>query len=403
MTDQIHLEVIQETIDGKSRRITRLREDDRAASVEVFHQFDRLIPWSDESLLDGHVLAVLLHAASRGKPFRVHGPLSHSMMRNLEELQLAWSCCKPERYKRIEIIPDRIVDARRVVANESAIAAFSGGVDATFTAIHNAKILPETLRYPMSDVLMVHGFDVRIQNTPAFEQLVTRVRPLLDELQLHLRLIQTNSRELRQEWEDSFGLQLGGCLHMLSDDFQLGLVNSGEPYGMIEFPWGSTPSTDHLMSGDRMSIVHYGAGFSRTEKVDEIASMPTACKTLKVCWTGADQSTNCGHCEKCIRTRLNFLAAGVPSPACFPGDLEISGIKTIPVYNKLQMVELQSILDYATAHGVKGDWVPVLQRRIAKGLTVQRSGLPKKVLLSMLDAVGLKEPLKRLRALGKRR
>ena len=100
------------------------------------------------------------------------------------KLLLAWSRWKPTIYTTIDIIPERIVDARRGPGNANAIAAFSGGVDATFTALRHAKVLPEATRYPLSSILMVHGFDVNVENHDAFNALVRRVDPIISEVQL---------------------------------------------------------------------------------------------------------------------------------------------------------------------------------------------------------------------------
>jgi hypothetical protein len=161
---------------------------------------------------------------------------------------------------------------------------------------------------------------------------------------------------------------MAACLHMLSDRFNYGLVGSSEPYDALIIPWCSSPITDYLMSGDRLSIVHDGAAFSRTEKVGFLANHPTACRTLKVCWAGKDQGTNCGVCEKCTRTRLNFLAVGVASPACFQEPLDMARITSIPLQNTTQLSELQTILRYARHKGIVADWVTLLQKRIAAGI-----------------------------------
>ena len=67
---------------------------------------------------------------------------------------------------------------------------------------------------------------------------------------------------------------------MLADEFQYGLIGSSEPYDALVIPWGSSPITDYLLSGDRLSIVHDGAGFSRTDKVAEVRHNQVACQTL---------------------------------------------------------------------------------------------------------------------------
>jgi hypothetical protein len=67
-----------------------------------------------------------------------------------------------------------------------------------------------------------------------------------------------------------------------------------------------------------MEVRHDGAGRSRTEKVAYLATWEQGMPLLRVCWEGRVPDGNCGRCEKCVRTRLNFHIAGVESPACLP-------------------------------------------------------------------------------------
>jgi len=265
-------------------------------------------------------------------------------------------------------------------------------VDGTFTALRHTRLLPEPIRYPLTDVLMVHGFDVSVNNYDHFNQLYNRVLPILNELGLAICVVRTNSKEeLHLDWNDAFGLQLAGCLHMMSDEFQYCLIGSGEPYDLLVFPWGSTPATDYLMSGDQMTAIHDGAALSRTAKVSEILAFPTACTTLKVCWMGEHQGENCGVCEKCVRTRLNFLAAGMPSPPCFDTELDVRLITKLAILNTTQLAELQSIVDYAERRGIRAEWLTLLKIRLAKGITNCEPHLIKEWIITLLDWLGLKE------------
>lgn len=405
MSSVIHLRVSNSVKNGKSRRITQLSKDDGSKPIEIFYEFDRIIPFTDSSTLDGHVLAVLLYLAGQRLPVRVHGSLSATCLRNMREIQLAWKRWRPKLYGCVEIIPDNVVKVPSPIVQNHAIAAFSGGVDATFTALSHTKLLPELVRYPLQSVLMVKGFDVDLDNNHDFKQLVNRVKPLLNELNLDLRTMSTNSRELRiQNWYYSSGMELAGCLQMLSDEFQFGLMGSSNSYESLAIPSGSSPIFDHLMTTDRMSIIHDGAGFCRTEKVHAITKFPTALKTLKVCWSGADQSNNCGRCEKCIRTRLNFIAANYPNPDCFKGNLDLELIKDIYVENECQLNELKGILTYAQEHNISGLWADSLMQRINSWIPVddeilnrRRYGSPtKKAVVKVIEKAGMRKPIQKI-------
>ncbi len=406
--EYLHLSVSNDIVNGKSRRTTSLHEDGSNKTIEVFYEFDSQIEWSENTLLDGHVFAILLYACSLGKPLKVHGPISRTALRNIDELQLAWGKWKPEIYKKIEIIPDYVDNKIRRQIGGKTIAAFSGGVDATFTALRHTKILPENIRYPLSSVLMVHGFDVDVYNCRDFKQLTKRVSPLLEYLDLEFRTIRTNSRDLKlQDWNDSHGLELAACLHMLSDEFEFGIIGSSGSYDNFAMPWGSSPVTDHLISGSQLSIIHDGAGFSRTEKVAGILNFPIACKTIKVCWSAADQSGNCGRCEKCVRTQLNFLAAGASSPQpCFSGKLHTDHIIAAQNNKYTPLRDMRSLVAYAKANNISGEWLSVVKNGIdeqeGKPLSsnlvsvIKDTNSLKGQLAKIISELGFEEPAKKL-------
>ncbi len=299
-----------------------------------------------------------------GRPLRVHGPMTKDALCNLSTFQEAWTRWKPHLYRKIELIPSELVSPQTGTGGR-AIAAFSGGVDSVFSILrHNGRQLGNA-SYPLHSVLMVHGFDVPLESLASFEALKDRTAPLLQELGLKLRIIRTNLKSwLAQDWEDSHMAQLACCLHNYSHEFDYALVGSTEPYDRLVIPWGSNPATDYLLSGSTMRIVHDGAGFSRTEKVAYIASNQTASKVLKVCWEGKEFHKNCGVCEKCIRTQANFLAVGVTRPLCFDAPLNLRQIKTISLSNDIACAELESIIAYAQAKDITGEWLQLLQARV---------------------------------------
>ena len=49
---------------------------------------------------------------------------------------------------------------------------------------------------------------------------------------------------------------------------------------------------------------------SRLAGMLSAAESPLAHRYMRVCWRHTHQDLNCGACEKCLRTQLEFLAAG---------------------------------------------------------------------------------------------
>lgn len=307
-------------------------------------------------MLDGFVNAVIFHAMGSNQDIRVDGRMTRSALLNLATFQEAWCRWKPAVYKPIKIEPLSITDDPPR-AKAQSIAAFSGGADAIFTALRHTGD-----QFALNSVMLVHGLDVPTDRADQFSKLVERERPFLDHLHLRPRIVRTNLAELRlQDWLDSFLAQISCCLHNYSHEFRYGLTAGGEPYDALVLPWGQNPCTDYLLSGDGFSIVHDGAAFSRTEKIAVIAQDPVATRAIKVCWEAADLSTNCGSCEKCVRTRLNFKAVGIDRPACFDGEITPDQIRRIRFWNESQRAGFRSILDYARSHALQGEWVDAMK------------------------------------------
>jgi hypothetical protein len=351
----MRLSVSQEQRAEGTRRTLHLTETADGRPIDVTFDFvGELFP--EPFALDGFVNAIIFYAMGSDQDIQVDGRMTRSALLNLATFQEAWCRWKPAAYRPIQIEPLSISDDPPG-ARARSIAAFSGGADAIFTALRHADD-----QFALDSVMLVHGFDVPRDRPDQFSRLLERVRPLLDRLHLRPRIVRTNIAGLRlQNWHDSFLAQLSCCLHNYSHEFRFGLTAAGEPYDALVIPWGQNPCTDYLLSSDRFSIVHDGAAFSRTEKIAVIARDPVATRAVKVCWEAADLSTNCGICEKCIRTRLNFKAVGVDSPSCFVGDITPAQIRSIRFGTETQRAGFLSILAYAESHALQGDWLDAMK------------------------------------------
>ena len=94
------------------------------------------LPMPEDDDCDAYLLATLLPAMQMRAAIHVHGSVSHELLANLTELQYVWNKWLPERYFLIDIKVDRIREQDGHI--DGAIAAFSGGVDAQFTAYRHA-------------------------------------------------------------------------------------------------------------------------------------------------------------------------------------------------------------------------------------------------------------------------
>lgn len=335
----------------RSCTVTELSSDGKYSSWEMWFVYpsDVLLPEDDDA--DSYLLAALLPAMRNSHDIKVNGSVSSELLSNLCELQLVWHKWCPDLYHKIEIEAGQVreVDTRA----PGAISAYSGGVDAMFTAYRHTNKLAGYRNQELRAGVFVHGFDIPLSDSEGFNKAAERNLLALDDLEMPLFSVKTNIREVSSlNWEHYCGLAISSVLVGFKNVAGTGLIASGESYDSVVAPWGSHPMTDHLLSSGSFKVIHDGAGYSRSEKIRVLASWPAGLKNLRVCWVGEDRGVNCGVCEKCVRTRLNFLLAGVSSPACFDGPLKPELLSSISLRSDAAKAEWCSIRDEIIKTGV---------------------------------------------------
>lgn len=319
-----------------------------------------------------HALVVaLLHAMRHGWDIRVEGDVSPRLLDGLETLQAIWWRWRPDRYSQVAITVTREVEAPAPAPDAGGVFAFSGGVDGSYTFFKHLHGAAGRATHRPAAALFVHGMDIPLDQPEVFEGALARGRRMLDGTGVPLLPVRTNARELKMDWEQSFGLQLITCYLCFQGKFSAGLHGSGEPYDTLVMPWGSTPMTDRLCSTASMAVNIDGCEASRSEKVDWLVRNTSATDHLRVCWQGPTLDRNCGRCEKCVRTMLNFWCLGHAVPAAFPDPLTPAAVATLKLRNHIQLAELKSILRLARTHRAPSDPMLIALQRIV-GRTSRR-------------------------------
>ncbi|MFO7976660.1 MAG: hypothetical protein R6V12_18740 [Candidatus Hydrogenedentota bacterium] len=306
--------------------------------------------FGDLQRADHAVCAVLLKAMEHGRDIVVEGTVSPKLLDGLEHLQAIWHRWRPHRYQRIRIRADQESEATPVTGERPAIFAFSGGVDASFSLFRHLQGQAGRNNRTPGGALLVHGMDIPLGREDFYCGAVARADRILDGTGIRLIRMRTNSRQLGQDWEDSFGLQLTSCFLLFQHVFSAAISGSGEPYDTLVLPWGSTPLTDHLASTKVMKREHDGCAYDRTEKVEWLIRHTDIVDDLRVCWAGPSLDRNCGECEKCVRTMLNFWAIGHQVPAAFPTQLTPKLVSTVRPRNEAQLRELTSLFRHSEKH-----------------------------------------------------
>jgi hypothetical protein len=315
---------------------------------------------------DSFVVATVMLAMSQASDFAVHGEVSPSLLRNLQEFQAAWACWYPRKYQKIDIIAEVEREQANATAEEKAIAAFSGGVDSCFTMFRHKSGRYGRLTRNLQAGLMVHGFDIPLAQQEVFERAAKKSKAMLNSLGVELIPVATNYREFGLNWEDVFGSAVASTLMLLRGSYTVGLVPSSYTYKSLFLPWGSNPLTDPLLSSNAFQVIHDGTAFKRIDKIREITNFPAALQSLRVCWEGKERDRNCGRCEKCIRTILGFRVMGIGLPPCFEQDVTDRQILDIKTSKKSQVTYFEEILQAAIAAGISDSWVTTIEQCIKR-------------------------------------
>jgi hypothetical protein len=348
-----------------SHSVTRTATfNSRAGQRRVFFEISGDILPPPLQVHDFAVLSALIVAMREGRPVHVEGPVTEALIRGLEEFQEAWAQWR-SRYTPVRITADQIVPVETPTTRRGMFA-FSGGVDGTFALLrhHKARAGLRTAR-PVG-AMLVHGFDIPLEQPQAFERARESAVHMLETLGVPLGTVRTNWRSVVcRDWPMEFAIGLAACLHQFHGLANVGVLGADEDYGHLELPWSSNPITNHFLSGGGFQVHTEGGGFTRTARVRMICDYPEIAARLRVCWQGPQTGANCGRCEKCVRTKLNFAANRQP-PLCFDDQLTHAQILGIRAQNPLQLAYLREILSSARKDGVRGAWTRSLALAIAK-------------------------------------
>ena len=311
--------------------------------------------------------AILMQAMQSKQDIYIKGKVSLALLRNLKDFQLAWSQWMPKVFSKVTITAEKIVDKLQIGKNAGGIVAFSGGVDACFVLWDNLVNPNNAYKHDIKASVMVHGFDIKLDNQNGFDEAYQKAKKITDSLEIPLISMKTNLRY--EPWYHVHGAAIASCLTLLSGKYNTGLIASSDTYGELNASHcGSNYITDQLLSNQDMSFVYHGAGYSRIEKEDKLGTWEVATQNLRVCWQ-SQSADNCGKCEKCLRTMLGFRLKGHTKLACFPQDITNQQIRSLWIASPY-ISELKDILVVAKRENIKAAWLDALRFCVYKSMVI---------------------------------
>jgi hypothetical protein len=321
----------------------------------------------DDLDCDSYLLAALMEATSEGRQIIVKGSVSLKLLSNLIEYQSAWHKWLPEEYSIVDIQVESTRENERPVSG--AICAFSGGVDSMFSVWMHSQNKNSYRSQHIKLCSLVHGFDIPLSDTGAFYNVTQKSIKTLDDIGIKLIPIKTNYREIScVNWEHTHAAVLVAALANFKSVAGTCLIGSSNPYNHLHVPWGSTPTLDFLLSSDEFIVMHDGASHSRPEKVKAISEWNVGIENLRVCWQGRMKDRNCGVCEKCVRTKLNFLASGVQIPGCFEDDEMPVDLKRFQLKKPGVISDWTQIIEHANRNHIDEVWLDGVKKLLKKAI-----------------------------------
>lgn len=305
--------------------------------------------------LDGWLLWLLPHAFATGQELVLDGPVDPELLRNAHELMEIWARWNPGR-RPIRVVAAPADETSTPEPSRTGLF-FTAGVDSFFTLYHHdasSRDHPEWRQRPIDDLVYVQGFDIPLDHGPALARKAAALERIAAATGKTLLTLATNLRQtgVRQPWgEVMHGPALGGIGLLLGRRFRSVLLSAWFCHEDA-VPWGSTGITDPLLSTAHTRTRPAGAGHDRFEKLALLAGHPLALETLHVCWQERVE-TNCGTCEKCLRTLIALEILGIRARATsFPAvPLDLGRLATVWKAEPLFVQMYRQLRDHAVEAG----------------------------------------------------
>jgi hypothetical protein len=365
---------------------------DRAPST-IFYRFSGLGPEAITPNSDPFLAATLLAAMVSGEDLRIEGRVSERLLTRIETIIDIYAAWTPGA-GRVRVMADADATPR---GGRQVGLFFSCGVDSFHLLGKNMAGGPGHAE-PVSRLILVHGFDIALENRSLFEETLHHARIVADATAKQLTTVETNLREFSSPftpWGRYFGSGLASVGLALGPMFSRCLIASSLAYHEL-LPWGSHPLLDPLWSTEGTEFIHDGAEASRSAKIQMLGQRPLALANLRVCWLAQGTHFNCGECEKCLRTMIALHIAGaLDKCSTFARPLDVQRVRRMELHGGAPGIRLLEELIRALGtstqdRALKSALRSVIRRtrlRAAGGQILRRQAAHSRLVAAMLPTV----------------
>lgn len=317
------------SVNGRDRELNY-----RLGGIEPTHRVDAL------------AVALLPLAMSKGWTLELPGELSPGLgdgLDSAQELLAGWW----EDWIRVELRTGGAPSESPSAGDRGVACFFTGGVDSFYSALTELDRLEA--------VIFVHGFDVPLDDASKRELVGRSLREAAHDLGLELVEVESNLHDFTWpgcKWGfHAHGAALASVALLAGDRFsEVLLPASHTPQDL--YPWGSHQDLDPLWSTEAVQIVHHGQ-VARTRKVVTLAQSDVALGHLRCCFEKTRPGeTNCGHCEKCLRTMASLRIAGaLERCTTMPDEVPLRELERMPLQSRGWVTLTRDLHEEAKAAG----------------------------------------------------
>jgi len=279
----------------------------------LYYESDEAL-WENPPATDDFAAVALCQYCSNKKAdLYIDGTVTESVLFNLDEFLKIWVNWRPDLFSPISIRAKNVVKDTPN-RKKSAVLAFSGGVDACFSlAAHQKKLLGASSREIGLGVLIV-GYDLKSDQKTAIDLAYEGAKKALNAFNVPCAVIETNWQQaFCPDWLMGSIAGVAGVLQTLAGAYSAGILSSDFNYlqELKMKPYGSHMMINHFLGSYMFPIVTTGGTHTRIERIGVIKNYLELIRNLRVCWQSEGGGTNCGVCEKCVRTRLEMMINGM--------------------------------------------------------------------------------------------
>lgn len=327
---------------------------------------DRILPDPNAFLL-----ATLLSAWHYGETrISVEGTLCPLLANNLEGVFMMLKAWYPEQLGKPPVLEPTQGFSPKLPGGIGTVSLMSGGIDSLCLLRSNHQFYPVGHPDRIQSVVTIEMRKQPVAGVEEFTDIfagrLTSVNAAAEDEDVTVMPACTNVYYINPDGyfygQKSYSSQLSAVLSFFSKSFHHGLIASSYDAAFASKPWGSNPQLDAYYTSAHFRMENSGSEMTRLRKVGIVAEWPVGFKSIRVCQNDNSGSSNCGTCEKCIRTKLMLEALGKleTCPSFRENKLDVALLEYLETYKMLSSTDILHNQEKVYQYGLT---IPYLKAR----------------------------------------